>query len=130
MSKFVRDRKKHWRIVIAIGKQQGITLYQPKKFKIRSTYILRQQSVPFTLRSAYNFCSQTVAALKSSIGKPNSIFFHQNNNEDQLRGISINQVWFDEEDDRLFFNGFDEFVVPRIAEMIQKEENDKNKPKE
>lgn len=93
MSKLARDRKKHWRIVKAVAKLQGMTLYEPKK----ANNIIKYPWIPIS----GSFASFIAQGLRLAIFPPRSnfIYFHVSNDEgeSQLSGRSIDHIWFDEE---------------------------------
>lgn len=79
MSKLARDRKKHWRIVKAVAKLQGMTLYEPKKAINIIKYSL-----------SGSFASFIAQGLRLAILPPRSSFIY-------FTASNIDHIWFDEE---------------------------------
>jgi hypothetical protein len=85
MSKLARERKKHWRVVKAIAKEQSIAILEPKK----------------PSRGFWKYWEELYSIPFISFQPP--IITEEEAEESGIRGLNINGFWYDElgeEDDK------------------------------
>ena len=101
MSKLARERKKHWRVVKAIAKEQGIELLEPrKKYLPNYWYTLGTRPAPNFIPQSNKFFDYLKTMFNAAIFKPHASqikFYGLDEENDTLRGLTLdNYIVYDE----------------------------------